>query len=1390
MGGTAGMDNQGGRWRRRIMLGLLTLVFILAAAIGFLGFTSSGTAVVLRLAAPALQSPDSKITITGAGALLTGHLHVDQVTIADQKGVYATVRGLDAHWSPLALLSLKAKIASISADHINVERAPEPTTQSQSSGFSLKDLPIEVDLQHLSLPDVSLGGGLIGTPETLAGEASLRADRQGIAGSASVMDLGRSAASATFDVNYDVAAETLSLEAAAQEPKGGIIANLLQLPEKPALGFSIKGAGALTNWQGKATASVEGIPVVNLDASVRRSNGGPFDVALKGGGAFDAILPPSLEPLFKGRTDIDLAAGIDPAGVLSVSRGKVATGTLVANLGGTLSTKGNNDFRAEIVPAGDSAVFSLPAGGQTIGLDLKSLVASVTGSAQKAAIVADAVLKRIAAEQGTVTDIQLHARSDAFNLQAQQGVLDATVSVAGSHFQSDALDRLVKAPLNITAPVIFTPDAVRADFELSSASIGGKGQVVYALATKAIDSKFQLFAAPSALPPALAARLTDTVGLSAKVSVLDGAVTAQDITLKSGLVDAKGNAGLKDGAINATFEGTLPDLGKLSDTAKGQGTFSLSADGTLDAPSAKVSLSVPKAILSGKQLDNFTASIKAALDKGAITGNVKASGAIAGQGIDVAATMEQQPQGGTAIPDLEVKLGPNRITGGLTLESDFLPKGQLAFNLPDLSLVGAMAAQPLSGSLKGSVSLSTPGGQLAAHVDVTGDKVGYDTIDLFGVKVALDYGKGAIGGKAQVDRLKSGTNSVENAKLDFARNGTKTDFSLDARYGGAPLTAKGALDTAANLSVHLDSFAGTVQSVPLKLASPTDVSIANGQVKLDNLRVALGSGSVSVSGSAGGALDLKVKIDNLPARLANQFSPTLGADGAISGTASVTGKGGDPSAQFSLRWPSASLAATRSAGVPSLAIQADGRYAGGGLDIDVATSGGGLSAKAAGKIQLQGTRSLALSVQGSAPLSLAQPFVADYGIALSGNAVFDLTANGPLTAPKFGGTVRLASAGAVLPRQNLNLTNITGAILLDGQTARIDGLTAKIANGGNIAVSGSVGIASGSGYPADLAIKLTNAVYSDGNLVNAKLGGDLTLKGPLTGGAELAGTVRVAEAGITVPEKIPASLADINLQHKNASASIMEQADALKQEAPSGASGASSGIRLNVDVVARNQVFVRGRGIDAELGGTLKVAGTTAAPSVSGSFNMIRGRLEILGKRLDFSSGTIGFGGGLVPALNLNATSSSGSLSITVSVSGPANNPEIVFSSSPARPQDEVLAQLIFGRSLSSLSALQIAQLADAALQLAGGRSTSVFEKLRKGTGIDDLDVSTDSAGQAQVTAGKYINSRTYLQLQQGATSGSSKAIINLDVGKGVKLRGEADSGGGSAAGIFYEKEY
>jgi translocation and assembly module TamB len=116
----------------------------------------------------------------------------------------------------------------------------------------------------------------------------------------------------------------------------------------------------------------------------------------------------------------------------------------------------------------------------------------------------------------------------------------------------------------------------------------------------------------------------------------------------------------------------------------------------------------------------------------------------------------------------------------------------------------------------------------------------------------------------------------------------------------------------------------------------------------------------------------------------------------------------------------------------------------------------------------------------------------------------------------------------------------------------------------------------------------------------------------------------------------------------------------------------------------------------------------------------------------------------------------------------------------------------VFGRAMGSLSPLQIAQLAQAAATLAGvGGSTGLLDTLQGKLGVDDIDVRTDEeTGDATVSVGKYLNDRTYVTIEKGSQPGSGKAAIDLNVGRGVKLRGEASDDGSTKGGIFFEREY
>lgn len=78
---------------------------------------------------------------------------------------------------------------------------------------------------------------------------------------------------------------------------------------------------------------------------------------------------------------------------------------------------------------------------------------------------------------------------------------------------------------------------------------------------------------------------------------------------------------------------------------------------------------------------------------------------------------------------------------------------------------------------------------------------------------------------------------------------------------------------------------------------------------------------------------------------------------------------------------------------------------------------------------------------------------------------------------------------------------------------------------------------------------------------------------------------------------------------------------------------------------------------------------------------------------------------------------------------------------------------------------------------------------LRGATGLDDLDVVTDSEGNAAVRAGRYIQDNIYLGVEAGA-QGTTRGTINLDITENLKARGAMGSDGDSSLGVFYERDY
>lgn len=507
-----------------------------------------------------------------------------------------------------------------------------------------------------------------------------------------------------------------------------------------------------------------------------------------------------------------------------------------------------------------------------------------------------------------------------------------------------------------------------------------------------------------------------------------------------------------------------------------------------------------------------------------------------------------------------------------------------------------------------------------------------------------------------------------------------------------------------------------------------------------------------------------------------------GINGALSG--SVTGTA--PNLRYRLNVPNVGALGVGIQGPLSL----DGTAAqqGTAWRIDTTLSGlSGLRAQISGSVLTNGN--LDLTTTGTAPMALANPFIAPQNI--QGQAALNLSLNGPPALTSLSGDVTTSQAKLVVPNLRVSLTDIAAQIGLNRGRAQVD-LTGAVSSGGRITVKGPV-VITGSNS-ADLAIALNNVGLVDPALYDTTVDGQITLRGPLTGGAVIAGQINVGETNIRVPESQGAGFSIIpQITHIGPTTRGRETLKRAKLDAASTASSDSSssaapfGLDIRIDAPAR--VYVRGRGLDAELGGALTLRGTTNNVISAGRFNLVRGRLDILGKRFDLNGGSIALQGSLDPSLRFVATTRTALGTASIVIEGSASEPEVTFTSSPELPQDEVLAQIFFGRDASTLSAFQALQLANAVRTLAGKGGDGIVAQLRRSFGLDDFDVTTGTGGVTELSLGKYLSDNIYTDVTIGSDS-TAGVSINIDLTPSITARGTLKSDGDSSIGIFLEKDY
>jgi translocation and assembly module TamB len=405
---------------------------------------------------------------------------------------------------------------------------------------------------------------------------------------------------------------------------------------------------------------------------------------------------------------------------------------------------------------------------------------------------------------------------------------------------------------------------------------------------------------------------------------------------------------------------------------------------------------------------------------------------------------------------------------------------------------------------------------------------------------------------------------------------------------------------------------------------------------------------------------------------------------------------------------------------------------------------------------------------------------------------FDLTGpigvaadvSGSLDAPVLSGAV---SSHALRAQSAISGSDIQGIDLVGSfnashlSLARFSGTTR---NGGHIAGSGSIDFTDVSTErpKIDLRLGATNAELVNRPDMAATITGPVRIVSDGHAGT-VAGRLRIDRARWVLGRtSATQSLPTIKVSERNTPTDI----------APPPARGAPW--KLLIDATGANRIDVHGMGLESEWQTDVHLRGDTSNPQIFGSADVVRGTYDFAGKRFDLTRGRIRFNGEtpIDPQLDIVATGDANDISATISIGGSAQRPQITFASTPTLPEEELLSRILFGSSISQISAPEAVQLASALAALRGGGGLDPINKLRGAIGLDRLRVLSADPTIGRGTAlavGKYLGRKFYVELVTDG-HGYNATSIEFRLTRWLSLLGTVSTLYDESISLKYTKDY
>ncbi|MEM9709305.1 MAG: translocation/assembly module TamB domain-containing protein [Pseudomonadota bacterium] len=1404
-----------------LVLGLVTAPVALAQ--------DDGGTRLERLIEEQLSRLGRSVTVRGFRGALTGRAELSSLTIADADGVWLTLTDAVLDWNRAALLRGRLEVEELTAARIEIPRRPlaeepaAPSPEASGTGLTLPELPVAIRIGRIAGEVVDLGPDILGQALEVSAEGALRLeDGEGEAD----IDLNRIDATRgeiAIAASFSNATGLLAVDALFDEGEGGIVAGALGIPGAPELRLTVVGEGPINDFAADIALAADGVDRVAGRVATQANDAGRQLTAVLSGD-MRALVEEEFWPFFGDAARLDLSASRDGAGATAIERLFIETaslrlegsaalnaeggvegfsleGELADPAGGTL-TLPVADGAAEIARAalnlsfdaaqgeawrgvvtvadlqqGDIEAASLRLdGGGVIGADGRSATATFDfeaesldfGNSGAQSAIGERVVGRaeIAWEEGLPLAIDTLEVSG----ESYRAALEGSVASFSTTLDLDGSARIEASDISRFSGLAGRPLAGALD-----ATLVGSGGVLSGLADLSLTGiGADLATGDARLDPYLAGDL----GLEIRLRRTTAGLFLDRANLRGDQADLSARLALQSGQGEAAADARLAEIGPLFEGLSGPAEvefFAAMEDGVwtydllADAMAARLSgtgtaedvVGVPRLTFAGR-LDADDLARFAEIAGRPVGGRLGTDLALRFESAENALSLDAEGEG------IDLVAGIPQADALLAGRTDFAISAAQRPGDIELTRLEVRSAQA---SVAGTARIA-PGPAYTGEVNARLNDLGTVLPNLSGpatLAAALLPGAQADGFDYTLNLTLPNGSAASAGTLGELETTPKVDGTLDvdisdlSPYGaflGRDLGGRAALTGAGQVTADLKAF-----DVALE-ANTQD--LRTGIAPLD--RLLAGSGRLLFEGSRAGdeidieAADLRTALLTLSASGTTGVATDFTFDGRLADIAPFApGFSGPLSANGT----------AQSAGAGRAAIDAR------------VTGPAGAEANVSGDLAEDGSDA-DLRLTGRAPLGLVNGVIAPQ--AASGLAAFDLSVRGQPGLDALAGGISVEGAELVAPLLGIALDDLSAAVNLNRGLAALD-MRARVRDGGRVTVTGPVGLTDRNN--AELSIDLDEVVLTDPTLYRTELDARLGVNGPLAGGAAISGRIDVGTTEVLVPSGGGGSAGGLpeitHIGEPPASRATRDRAGLIDRGGPGGG-GAGPAYDVDLTISAPRQIFVRGRGLDAELGGLLRLTGTTANLVPSGQFDLLRGRLDILGRRLDLTQGSVALTGAFDPRIRLIAETEADDVDIEIAVEGSPSDPEVSFSSRPDLPEDEILARLIFGRGIETLSPLQIARLASAVATL-GSSGGGALGAVRSGAGLADLDVTTGDDGGAAVRAGAYLAENVYTDVTVD-TEGDAVINLNLDVSRSLTVRGSTSNSGDSGLGVFFERDY